>query len=269
MFLPARGWRLSVGVKGIHYVIIFGGIFAAILANALFGHLLFATDTEQVANKYSIYVHLQPEWKSHPNNLIFDVTNSWFKTAKSDGTAPSNTNRLLQLDGKTFVELRHDFSDCMDEWSPILYRKAIDAVRHEIEYLQGEQLSMDPSISVYPDITNAGYALETQQEEIGDGYAQFIPVCTSSDTTSYDYSVRIASESIGVDIYFVSSQDALKHWGGPQFEQYVLPGCTAQNKKSVSGTCNGVEDGGGMILAIPDRLDTWVTNITVNLYERV
>ncbi len=256
-------------MRGVHYALVFGGIFAAILANALFGHLLFASDTEQAAAKYSIYVHLQPEWKSYPNNLIFDVTNFWFKTDDSEGAPPGNANRLLQLDGKQFVELRHDFSDCMDEWNPILYRKAIDAVRHEIEYLQGGQLSPDPSMSKYPDIANAGYDLAEQQEAIRDGYAQFIPVCASLDSASYDYSVRIDSESIGFDVYFVSSQDALEDWGGPQFERHVLPGCTAQNKKSFSGTCTGVENGGGMVLAVPDRLKTWVTKITVNLYERV
>ena len=30
---------------------------------------------QEVLNKYSVYVHLLPEWNSDSKNLIFDVTN--------------------------------------------------------------------------------------------------------------------------------------------------------------------------------------------------
>ena len=46
---------------------IFYGIFPivailVILMNMLYGHTLLASTSEEVANKYEVYVHLQPEW---------------------------------------------------------------------------------------------------------------------------------------------------------------------------------------------------------------
>ena len=48
-----------------------------ILSNAFFGHLIFSSPYGQDINKYSIYVHLQPEWNSYPGNIIYDITNVW------------------------------------------------------------------------------------------------------------------------------------------------------------------------------------------------
>ena len=259
-------------MKNIVYVIIPIVGFTIVLINALFGHLLFESDTEQVANKYSIYVHLQPEWNSNPKNLIFDVTNSWYKkstdkTIETDSTY--NTNQLQYLNEKSYVELKHDFSHCQDEWTPILYRKAIDTVRHEIEYLQGEQLSTDPEISIYPDVTNSNYDLANQQQKIKDGYAQFIPICTSNEKTSYDFSIKIDNDDIGFDVYFVSSEDQRENFYSSSFSFYEQSGCFAQNKKSFSGTCNDIEKNSGLLVVIPDELKPWVTKITVNLYEKI
>ena len=260
-------------MKNIFYVIIPAVAFLLILSNALFGHLLFASDTEQVANKYSIYVHFQPEWNSYSKNLIFDVTNSWFK-AESDEKIETdestyNTNQLQYINGKSFVELKHDFSECHDEWLPILYRKAIDTVRHEIEYLQGNQLSTDPEISIYPDVTNKKYDSNSQRQKIKDGYAQFIPICTSNERTSYDYSIKTNNDDIGFDVYFVSSEQRLDDFFNSDFVYYSQPGCFGENKKSFSGTCENLGKDSGLLVVVPDELNPWVTKITVNLYEKV
>ncbi len=234
--------------------------------------MLFESNTEQVANKYSIYVHLQPEWNSNPKNLIFDVTNSWYKTTTEkniDSDSTYNTNQLQYINGKSYVELKHDFSDCQDEWTPILYRKAIDTVRHEIEYLQGEQLSTNPEISIYPDVTNSNYDLAMQQQKIKDGYTQFIPICTSNEKTSYDFSIKIDNDDLGFDVYFVSSEDQRNNFYSSNFNYYKQPECFAENKKSFSGTCNNVEKNSGLLVVIPDELKPWVTKITVNLYEKL
>lgn len=260
-------------MKNIFYVIIPAVAFLLILSNALFGHLLFASDTEQVANKYSIYVHLQPEWNSNSKNLIFDVTNSWFKAESNEkiktDESTYNTNQLQYINGKSFVELKHDFSECQDEWLPILYGKAIDTVRHEIEYLQGNQLSTDPEISIYPDVTNSEYDLNSQRQKIKDGYAQFIPICTSNERTSYDYSIKTNNDDIGFDVYFVSSEQRLDDFFNSDFVYYSQPGCFGENKKSFSGTCENLGKDSGLLVVVPDELNPWVTKITVNLYEKV
>ena len=67
-------------VKTVFYIILPVVAFLLILTNALYGHLLFVSTTEYVTTKYSVYVHLQPEWHSSSKNIIFDVTNSWYKS---------------------------------------------------------------------------------------------------------------------------------------------------------------------------------------------
>ncbi|MGB0856079.1 MAG: hypothetical protein ACPGQP_03560, partial [Nitrosopumilus sp.] len=180
-------------MKKYLYVIIPSIAFLIIFVNAFFGHELFVS-TEQVYNKYVVYVHLQPDWNSYPKNIIFEVTNSWYKKDMQSTLQTQsnnyNSNQLNQLNGKSYVELRHEFSDCEEEWAPIIYRKAVDTVRHEIEYMQGSQLSSDPSISIYPDQDNNNYNKQEQEIKLLDSYAQFIPICSSADNTSYNFSVK-------------------------------------------------------------------------------
>ena len=252
--------------------------FLLILTNMFFGHELFASPTEQVANKYSIYVHLQPEWKSDNKNVIFDVTNSWYKAKQDDIYKNSifnakdtqyNENQLHYINDKSFVRLSHGFSDCQAEWQPMLYRKAIDTVRHEIEYMQGSQLSTDPNISVYPDIENDAYSSSEQQEKITNGYAQFIPICTLNDKTSYEYSVKTDNPAIGFDVYFIKSMKEYDNFfaNDSTFDYYDNEGCYGQNKQSYSGICKDIASKGGLLIVIPDELNPWITKIAVNLYE--
>ena len=233
---PPRG-RPAVD-RRLLYVAVPAAAFALVLANALFGHLLGA-GSEQVANRYSVYVHLQPAWDSSPANLIFEVTSSWHRGpggAAEGGGATYNENRVLEAGGREYVELRHGFSECRDEWQPILYRRAIDAVRHEIEYLQGGQTGIDPSVSMYPDVPNAAYGDAEQESIIGSGYAQFIPVCTSAESsTAYDYSVRTGADGVGIDAHFVPSEaqrDA--YYGDGEFR--AVPG----RPDAPQGTCKAL-----------------------------
>lgn len=263
--------------RRILYAAVPAAAFVLVLSNALFGHLIGAGDAEQVANRYSVYVHLQPGWESHPRNVIFEVTNSWYRAPGGEedsegegGSATYNENRLLSAGGKEYVELRHGFSECRDEWQPILYRRAIDAVRHEIEYLQGGQLGIDPSVSMYPSVPNEAYGGAEHDELMRSGYAQFVPVCTSAESaTTYDYSVRTDAGGIGIDAYFVTSgQQRAAYYGEGAFEPLGGRGCSASNMRSFSGSCHGVPPGGGLLLVLPDALDQSVTKVTVNLYER-
>ncbi len=259
----------------ILYVVIPITVFSIILLNAFFGHLIFVSDTHEVINKYSVYVHLLSEWKSNSKNIIFEVTNSWYKSDKTitnhifDAESKEyNTNQLQKINGKSYVELKHEFSDCQDDWQPMLYRKAVDNIRHEIEYVQGNQLSTNPDISMYPDIENKNYDNSEQQSKIKNGYMQFFPICTSKNITSYDYSVKTDNKNLGFDVYFVSSSIQRNNFSNSDFDFYNGSNCFGQNKQSYSGTCNNIQKGSGLLVVFPDELVPWTTKITVNLYEK-
>ena len=258
-------------MKKYLYVIIPCMVFLIIFVNAFFGHELFVS-TEQVYNKYTVYVHLQPDWNSYPKNILFEVTNSWYKKGTHTLQTQSdnyNSNQLNQLNGKSYVELRHEFSDCEEEWTPIIYRKAVDTIRHEIEYIQGSQLSSDPSISIYPDQDNNNYNKQEQEIKLLDSYAQFIPICSSADNTSYNFSVKTDNPLIGFDTYFVKSLEDRNDFFGEKksFDFYEEQGCFAKNKQSFSGTCQNISKNSGLLVIVPDELKPWVTKIKVNLYE--
>ena len=236
-------------MKKLFYGVIPIVAFCIIFVNAFFGHMIFMSDTEQVSNKYSVYAHLQPEWNSDSKNIIFEITNSWYKSDKDGNvnhvinaeTKEYNINQLQYFNGKSYVELKHEFSDCQEEWQPMLYRKAVDTVRHEIEYVQGKQLSSNPDISIYPNIENKNYDNTQQQIKIKNGYVQFIPICTSNDFTSYDYSIKTDNPDLGFDVYFVSSSIQRENFSTPEFDYYEESGCFGQNKQSYSGTCDNVK----------------------------
>ena len=261
-------------MKNIYYGILPAVAFLLILMNAFYGHTLFVSASEQVVNKYDIYVHLQPEWESYQKNIIFEITNSWYKTDSSETKSEKkyvshNYNELQHLGEKSYVELKHSFSSCQDEWQPMLYRKVVDTVRHEIEFVQGKQLSSDPEISLYPDIENKSYDTEDQLLKIKNGFSQFIQICTSKETTSYDYSIKTDSSDVGFDVYFISSIDEQNdfHDSEDDFDFYFVESCYGQNKKSFSGTCHNVGKNSGLLIIIPDELDKPLTKISVTLKE--
>ncbi|HUU47555.1 MAG TPA: hypothetical protein VMW55_02105 [Nitrosopumilaceae archaeon] len=261
-------------MKSIFYGIIPIVAILIIFMNMLYGHTLLVSASEQVANKYEVYVHLQPDWNIPQKNILFEITNYWDKVQSSEPTFEKNVvnhnyNELRYLGDKSYVELKHDFSDCQDEWQPMLYRKAVDTVRHEIEFFQGKQLSADPEISIYPDIENESYDKAEQQLKIRDGFSQFIPICTSKEHTSYDYSIKTDSNDVGFDVYFVPSIDERSNFHNSEndFDFYTADGCYAKNKKSFSGFCDNVGKNGGLLIIIPDALNKPVTKFFITLKE--
>ena len=265
---------MSLMMKKVGYFIIPILAFSIILFNAFFGHLIFVSDTQQVVNKYSVYVHLLDEWQSNSKNIIFEVTNSWYKSEKqSNGnhifnaeSKEYNSNQLQEINGKSFVELKHEFSDCQEEWQPMLYRKAVDTIRSEIEFVQGKQLNADPNLIVYPNIENKNYDNLEQQIKIKNGYVQFFPICTSKNSTSYDYSIKTDNKDLGFDVYFVSSPIQIEHH--TDFDYYTEADCFGKNKQSFSGTCKNIKKDSGLVVIFPDELVPWTTKVTINLYEK-
>ena len=261
-------------MKSIFYVIIPVIAFALILSNAFFGHLIFDTPYDQDINKYSIYVHLQEEWSSYPGNILFDVTNVWSNPNSDENIYSSdpedistltsyNFNQLQYQNEKPYVELKHEFSNCESNWKPMLYRYAIDTIRSKIELAQGTQLNDDPYVSVFPDVT-IGKQIATTH------YAQFIPICTSKENTSYEYSISINDKNAWFHVYFVYSEEQLENYlNSDTLHYYSQDGCSAHNYQSFSGECNNVGKNSGLLIVIPDSLDQSLTKVKVNLHEKL
>jgi hypothetical protein len=254
-----------------------------ILSNAFFGHLFFGSPYGQDINKYSIYVHLQPEWNSYPGNILYDVTNVWTNpNSKSDvkefdnhflDTASFddyNSNELLYQNQKSFVELKHTFSNCESSWKPHLYRYAVDSIRNKIEFIQGTQLNNDPYISIFPNISNEKYSSKKQEEIIKQGYVQFIPICTLKNSTSYEFAVSINDKNTAFDVYFIPSKMELTNYlTNNPFIFYTQKGCSAINHYSFSGICDNVAKNSGLLVIIPDNLKLSLTKVKINLHEKL
>ena len=266
--------------KSLYYIIPIIA-FGLVLTNAFFGHLIFGSPYDQDINKYSIYVHLQDNWKSSPGNILFDVTNVWSNpNPNSDNKSFSinpydlselidyNSNQLQYQNEKSFVELKHEFSNCDSNWKPMLYRYVIDGFRNQIEIVQGSQLNDDPYVSLVPDIPNREYDDSSQRILIKEGYAQFIPICTSKDLTDYEYSISINDNEIGFDVYFVSSvEDVTKFLNNESFSFYEQDGCVAHNVRSYSGICKNVNQDSGLMIILPDSLELSITKVRISLHE--
>ena len=266
--------------KSLYYIIPIIA-FGLVLTNAFFGHLIFGSPYDQDINKYSIYVHLQDNWKSTPGNILFDVTNVWSNPnpdsdAKSFSINPYdlselidyNSNQLQYQNEKSYVELTHEFSNCDSNWKPMLYRYVIDGFRNQIEIIQGSQLNDDPYVSLMPNIPNQEYDESSQQILIKDGYAQFVPICTSQDSTDYEYSISINDPKVGFDAYFVTStEEVSKFLNGESFSFYEQGECMAHNFRSYSGVCRNVGQDSGLMIILPDNLELSITKVRISLHE--
>ncbi|MCA9828632.1 MAG: hypothetical protein KC444_09665 [Nitrosopumilus sp.] len=269
-------------MRRIFYIIIPTAAFALVLSNALFGEILFDSSYDQDINKYSVYVHLQQDWRNS-GNILFDVTNVWSdQKSKSNRTYSSdepsditllsnyNSNQLQYQHGKSFVELKHDFSNCDSSWKPISYRYIVDIIRSKIDLIQGTKMNDDPYVSVFPNSMNFNYDAKKQTEYAKQGYVQFIPICTDNETTSYEYSVSVNDKSIGFDVYFVPSEEEMTNYlKGDSFGFYPQDGCHAQNYHSFSGICKNVGKGSGLLIMLPDDLELALTKVRISLHEKI
>lgn len=255
--------------KSLLYFIIPIVVFVLILLNAFFGHLIFENPVNKDINKYSIYIHLQDNWQSFQKNIVFEVTNVWKHTSMTgtkiiysdSGEEPRNYNQLQYQNGKSYVELQHEYSDCTTSWKPILYKYALDSIQASIEKAQGTTLTSNPYERVYPNLRPSIYVQEIDNKP---SFTQFIPICTTKNFTSYTYSVKVNDSRIGFDVFFVKPL----HEDSPstKFEYYADDGCSGKNFSSFNGKCK-VEKGSGLLIVVPDSLNRSLTKFSVSLIE--
>lgn len=232
---------------------------------------------QQAINKQSVYVHLLQDWRSYPGNIVYDITNVWSQTtaqtlkpeARLELSKETSVDEVRSVHGKSYTLVQHDNTDCHDVWEPHYARFGADVIRHQIEYLAGKQISPDPNITLYT-LTKGKYGDKEHDDDLKDGFSQFIPICTSKNVTTFDYSVRINDDSVGFDVYFVPSISEQANYDeqNGKFVHYDDKGCFGKNYVSFSGTCKGVSENSGLLIVIPDTLTLPLTKIDVYLYEK-
>ena len=263
-------------MKNKLYIILPIVAFAIIFINAFLGHLIFDLGLEQVINKYSVYIHLQPQWDSHPRNIIYYVTSVWDNPQTNTNDpyyepeldiqlkTEYNSNELLYIKDKAYVELKHEFSDCKNEWKPILYRRIADIITSQFSYLFGNQLNSDPYIIKYPFVSNEKYT----KNDYNSGFSFFVPICTVNDVTSYEYSVKVNDEDLAIEVYVVPSIQELENYqNNSDFTYYQDEQCSGTNIQTFTGKCENIIKESGLLIAIPDKLNFSVTKIIINLHE--
>lgn len=204
-------------------------------------------------------------WSNSKSNAKGFDYNSSNTTMFSD----YNSNQLQYQKQKSFVELKHEFSNCEFSWKPHLYRYAFDSVSNSIELIQETQLNNDLYVSIYLNIPNEKYNSEKQKEIIKQGYAQFIPICTSKDLT-YEFAVSINDKNTTFDVYFIPSEIELRDYLEDRFFIfYTKEGCFATNHNSFSGICNNVGKNSGLLVVIPDNLKLSLTKVKISLHEKL
>jgi len=239
------------------------------VADDSFGSFRESRDTVKITqtNEYATYVHFQPEWKSYPLNIIVDVSTTWEREVipgeeeQSDISkhgAKQRQNGLQYINNKPVVAVQYDYRDCESQW--FHYAKtSLDFIGYQLE-LFGENRS----------IPNTVYSDESQKQKLQNGFAQFIPICTSKDSANYKYTISVNDKNIGFDVYFVPSEiQQLNYFLYPEnFEYYTEEGCYAHNYQKFSGTCKDVDKNGGLLIVIPDELSRPMTKISVELTEK-
>lgn len=229
-------------------------------------------------NKYSNYVHLQPEWNSYPRNILFDVTTQWTKEysmtnlqeQKQEQEQPhqgaqKRINQLQYLEGKSYLEVKYDYIDCSYQW--IHYaRHGTDMFASYMDYITGKQKEQD-NFTTFAKIQNTDKKNPSELDR-SNVYSQFIPICTSKENTSFDYGLRVDDNNLSFDVYFVPSIEERYnfHYNQDNFTFYDEEGCFGKNYQSFSGTCN-VNENAGLLIVIPDDLNRALTKVTVKLKE--
>ncbi|MFI5416955.1 MAG: hypothetical protein ACHQW9_02760 [Nitrososphaerales archaeon] len=230
---------------------------------------------QQAINKQSVYVHLLQDWRSYPGNIVYDITNVWSQTkeqtlkpeARLEIAKETSVDEVRSVHGKSYTSIQHDNTDCHDVWEPHYARFGADVIRHQIEYVAGKQKSPDPNITMYSPIKSKQGDKE-HEDKLKTGFSQFIPICTSKNATSFDYSVRINDDSVGFDVYFVPSISEQANYDeqNEKFKHYVE--CFGKNYVSFSGTCDNVDKNSGLLIVIPDTMTLPLTKLDVYLYEK-
>ena len=219
------------------------------------------------------------------------------------GVAPHSTYSDLQVDSlimslgdsncMTSATISSDVSGLnvphfTGEWQPYSEKFLTETLQHEMGHMIGFAHDENPNSLMYSTNSDAfpqEYGIvETTFATTGvSGYTEskhFIPICTDRDVTNFNYSVTGVDnvDNLGIDVHFVPSIDEyIKCIVSPTvnpntycsegtfFDAY--PGCSDEDMLTVTGTCNGVEQGSGLLISSSGMSTGQLSYIHVKLQE--
>ena len=230
---------------------------------------------QQSINKQSIYVHLEPGWNSYPGNIVYEITNVWSNSEKIplspkdrlEISKQNNVDEIRYIHDKPYILVQNSNTNCHDSWEPHYARFGADVIRHQIEYASGVQKSPDPNITLYNSVPGKQNNAE-HESQIKSGYSQFIPICTSKETSSFDYTIKMNDDTIGFDVYFVPSISEQQNYDQNNSKFQYYDECSGRNYSRFSGTCNNVARDSGLLIILPDNLSLPLTKLEIWLYEK-
>ena len=235
-------------------------------------------------NTYYVYVDPLPDWAIYPGSTVYDSTKAW-KDANPNlnfyqADYPENANLRIQwvkefgvqhvgyAYGSQFIEVSLGDSNCTGDWQPFSTDHVNWIMKHEIGHVLGLDHSSDPASIMYPTAPSAQYGMIEEQFTLTEGYTQFVPFCYSKSITDFSYSVSTDDPTYGFDVYVIPSVNEFhKSIDGNSFRHYSSSECFGEGYLKYSGTCRGLSQGSGLLVALDIRQSNGLTKLTVQQQE--
>ena len=241
--------------------------------------------SDAFAETWYYYVEPLPDYASYANNVMDLSTTAWEDVNDDlefiEVTSPEQANFQVQwvkefgvehvgyAFGSWFIEVGLGDSNCGDGmWQPYSEKYTTHIMTHEIGHVLGWDHVDDPDSIMYPVALNWEYGIVETSKTLTNDYGYFSPICTSKDSTTFNWQVSSDDPTYGFDVYFVPSIDEFDSWvEDGTFSYFDDTGCFAENMISVGGTCEGVTSESGLLVLMGDKTTEPLTEITLNVQE--
>ena len=241
--------------------------------------------SDAFAETWYYYVEPLPNYASYATNVMDLSTTAW-EDANDDlefieVTSPEQANFQVQwvkefgvehvgyAYGSWFIEVGLGDSNCgTGMWQPYSEKYTTHIMTHEIGHVLGWDHVDDPDSIMYPVALNWEYGIVETSKTLTNDYGYFSPICTSKDSTTFNWHVSSDDPTYGFDVYFVPSIDEFDSWvEDGTFSYFDDTGCFAENMISVGGTCEGVTSESGLLVLMGDKATEPLTEITLAVQE--